>query len=200
MHSRCARRAGEMTRDVLTFQDVQRLRIVVPARVRAAWANVPKLRCRGLCQASCRVWQATPSEVALLGKVAVVRPQGAECPLLVEGRCSVYPLRPLVCRAWGTVPSMACPHGCEPEEWLPATRLKELSDSIDGGKTASPWEGGPCVACGGTIGPLEKEAGYISCRTCLDTHVERHLQAIFSGDAPAASALGHASRAEGGSL
>lgn len=181
-----------MTREVLTFQDVQRLRIQVPARVRAAWAKVPKLRCRGLCQSSCRVWQATPSEVALLEKVATVRPQGTQCPFLVENRCSVYPLRPLVCRAWGTVPSMACPHGCEPEEWLSATALKALSDSIDEGRSASPWQGGPCVECGGLIGPQEKAAAFINCRGCLDKHVEAHLASVVQGwpDAAVASTWG----------
>lgn len=32
-----------------------------------------------------------------------------------EGRCSVYDVRPMVCRLWGLVPSMRCPYGCKPE-------------------------------------------------------------------------------------
>jgi len=41
---------------------------------------------------------------------------GGVCPLLVEGRCSVYALRPAICRGFGSVaePRMACPFGCVP--------------------------------------------------------------------------------------
>ena len=36
-----------------------------------------------------------------------------DCPALVDGRCSVYEHRPLICRLWGAVESLPCPHGCE---------------------------------------------------------------------------------------
>jgi Fe-S-cluster containining protein len=36
-----------------------------------------------------------------------------DCPALVDGRCSVYEDRPLICRLWGAVESMPCVHGCE---------------------------------------------------------------------------------------
>lgn len=36
-----------------------------------------------------------------------------DCPALVADRCSVYEDRPLICRLWGAVESMPCPHGCE---------------------------------------------------------------------------------------
>ena len=35
-----------------------------------------------------------------------------DCPALTDGRCSVYDDRPLICRLWGAVESMPCPHGC----------------------------------------------------------------------------------------
>jgi len=37
------------------------------------------------------------------------------CPALDEGRCTVYERRPSICRLWGVVESLACPHGCRPE-------------------------------------------------------------------------------------
>ena len=41
------------------------------------------------------------------------------CSMLApNGRCTVYSLRPLVCRMWGVVRAMPCPWGCEPERWL----------------------------------------------------------------------------------
>lgn len=37
------------------------------------------------------------------------------CPALVENRCTVYDVRPTICRLWGAGPGMACPWGCEPD-------------------------------------------------------------------------------------
>lgn len=38
--------------------------------------------------------------------------------LTSANKCSVYFQRPLICRLWGTVKKMACPHGCQPTTWL----------------------------------------------------------------------------------
>lgn len=57
------------------------------------------------------------------------------CSMLKGTRCSVYSVRPFICRVWGTTKALACPHGCEPERWLSeeeftslATQIRELSD------------------------------------------------------------------------
>jgi len=49
-------------------------------------------------------------EVMLLGSEI-----GKPCPLLVMGRCSVYDHRPLICRTFGSVEGLRCPHGCLPD-------------------------------------------------------------------------------------
>src|SRR2546429_6087610 len=35
--------------------------------------------------------------------------------MLRNGRCTVYEVRPMICRLWGMVEGMQCPHGCVPE-------------------------------------------------------------------------------------
>lgn len=49
-------------------------------------------------------------------------PKGDEslnCPLLTaDKKCSVYHIRPMICRLWGIVERMPCHHGCVPERWL----------------------------------------------------------------------------------
>lgn len=40
------------------------------------------------------------------------------CPLLVDGRCSVYNARPMICRLFGAVEGMICKHGCKPADLL----------------------------------------------------------------------------------
>ena len=39
------------------------------------------------------------------------RRQGQICPFYLGGRCSVYPVRPLVCKFYGHTPRMECPRG-----------------------------------------------------------------------------------------
>lgn len=92
------------------------------------WAGVPDMACRGLCQESCGPIAASPVEIRLLAehgvrieadpiKALASAFSGApvpDCPALVDGRCSVYDVRPTICRLWGAVPEMQCPWGCVP--------------------------------------------------------------------------------------
>jgi Fe-S-cluster containining protein len=110
----------------------------------AIYRQLPEVRCKGLCQASCgpilmseAEWQRIREAVG--GKL----PKMAEdltCPLLVNGRCSVYDLRPIVCRLFGAVKRMKCQHGCKPSKWPTEAQehgwmkaVLELSDgAVDG--------------------------------------------------------------------
>lgn len=51
------------------------------------------------------------------GKKLDVNPDGS-CTFLNGTRCSLYSIRPVICRLWGVVESMPCPHGCKPERVL----------------------------------------------------------------------------------
>jgi hypothetical protein len=86
------------------------------------YASLPRMECRGLCQQCCG-----PIAMTTLERARIVRHVGREakftpdltCTLLTpDGRCAAYAVRPLICRLWGLVPRMACPHGCTPERWL----------------------------------------------------------------------------------
>jgi Fe-S-cluster containining protein len=50
------------------------------------------------------------------------------CPLLKAGRCSVYAIRPMICRLYGVTDEMPCPHGCTPERMLTEHQAMELMD------------------------------------------------------------------------
>jgi Fe-S-cluster containining protein len=41
-----------------------------------------------------------------------------KCSLLKEGKCSIYRIRPLICRLFGLTKKMQCPFGCVPDKWL----------------------------------------------------------------------------------
>ena len=48
------------------------------------------------------------------------------------GICTVYSIRPLVCRLWGVVNTslMRCPHGCKPTRWVTDEESKALHEKI----------------------------------------------------------------------
>lgn len=51
------------------------------------------------------------------------------CPYADERGCSIYDVRPFLCRLYGVVPRMRCPHGRGPEKMLAEdqeARLVEL--------------------------------------------------------------------------
>jgi hypothetical protein len=96
-------------------------------RLEAVYAKLPKLDCKGLCQACCGPIGMTPVEHERMAernqpmkvehqRDGVLFSTAWTCPQLAgNGRCTVYAVRPMVCRLWGLVRSMACPHGCVPE-------------------------------------------------------------------------------------
>lgn len=96
------------------------------------YASLPTMACRGLCTDSCYSVAALPAETVAIELRRGVKVEtgfySEGCPALSPfKRCSVYVDRPLICRLWGMVPSMACPHGCVPEGgMLPEERGREL--------------------------------------------------------------------------
>src|SRR5262249_4223157 len=96
------------------------------------YASIPNPNCKGLCVAACSTVPVAPLELEQLeaaagrslptvevgddlhGAIVLGSAVGAPCPLLVIGRCSVYDARPMICRAFGAVDGLRCPHGCEP--------------------------------------------------------------------------------------
>lgn len=96
-------------------------------RMLAIYERVPKVQCKRRCQQACGpVFDAgglTERELSrIVGLVGRREARdGLVCGYLDRsGLCSIYGMRPLVCRLWGAVdhPQMRCPHGCEPDRWL----------------------------------------------------------------------------------
>lgn len=99
---------------------------VIDARLAALYAQVPDVQCKGLCADSCGPIDMHPRERQRLREagVRIPGPQAAleqlvatgeySCPALVDGRCGVYAVRPMICRAWGASEALPCEHGCRP--------------------------------------------------------------------------------------
>jgi Fe-S-cluster containining protein len=102
-------------------------------------AQIPDPGCKGLCVEACGPIDMHPYERARIRKAGVVIPQPEEavaqlldtgayaCPALADGRCSVYEVRPLICRLWGAVEDLRCEHGCTPPGGhLPAADARKI--------------------------------------------------------------------------
>jgi hypothetical protein len=96
-----------------------------PAKVDEAqltdlYDQVPDVGCKGLCTYSCGSIGMDPLEQRRVAQLGVDLPLFAVfpvlCPALDAGRCSVYEVRPMVCRLWGAVEDMRCPCGCAPPD------------------------------------------------------------------------------------
>lgn len=90
----------------------------------ALYAELPVIECQGLCSSSCGPIEMTLPEwkriQLFLGRTP--RAISTTCPMLVRERCSVYKLRPLICRLWGITERMPCPWGCQPSPKALTTR------------------------------------------------------------------------------
>lgn len=90
------------------------------ARLDAIYAELPKIECQRKCQLACGPLGMTRVEFRRLTGSSAPVECGPDmvCPFLVDGACSRYQRRPLLCRLFGLTPKMPCPHGCQPERWL----------------------------------------------------------------------------------
>ena len=106
-------------------------------RLRQIYSAVPDAGCRGLCAESCAAVPLLAAEQALLSAATgrelppILAAEDLSCPLLRDGRCSVYADRPLVCRLFGAAEGIECPFGCRPARLLTDAEARALIRSAD---------------------------------------------------------------------
>jgi uncharacterized protein len=98
------------------------------------YARIPPVACRMRCQDSCHDVPILEAERQRLGDLGC-----STCPKLNKlGICTAHNDRPLMCRLWGVVENMRCPHGCEP-----ATGLLTVAEGAEivaaAERVAGPW-------------------------------------------------------------
>lgn len=90
----------------------------MPDSLERIYRAVPTVECKGLCAQSCGAIDMSPVERQRIAELGVDIPKPSidtiteACPALIDDRCSIYANRPLICRMWGAVESLPCPHGC----------------------------------------------------------------------------------------
>ncbi len=80
--------------------------------------RIPTFRCIVGCHDCCGPVTASPEEVARLPVKTDEEHERAlaelSCPYLGAHGCEVYAERPLICRLFGTTPTLLCPNGKRP--------------------------------------------------------------------------------------
>lgn len=101
----------------------------------SVYAELPEVKCKGKCSEACGpvLMSSAEEQVFRSAGKAVPRPTAmllsgdASCPHLTPlNRCSVYEIRPLICRLYGVVKAIRCEFGCVPERWLSDVKAHEL--------------------------------------------------------------------------
>lgn len=98
------------------------------------YAELPAMQCQGFCHTSCGPIRMSLAEhrrteaagVPINGQ-SFLESGPADCVALTFfKKCSIYDIRPLICRLWGMTKRMRCNVGCEPERWLTEQETYEL--------------------------------------------------------------------------
>lgn len=103
-------------------------------RLNALYKQIPTVECKGLCTIACANIHVTELEEHRLRVHAHQKlktlPNGV-CQFLKNDRCSIYSLRPMICRIWGVIRSLSCMHGCVPQKWLTFPEFHEIAKEIE---------------------------------------------------------------------
>ncbi|WP_299695586.1 YkgJ family cysteine cluster protein [Hydrocarboniphaga sp.] len=86
--------------------------------------GIPSFDCIPGCHDCCGPVTASSHEMARLPRKSEAIHDAAlaelSCPHLGANGCEVYDERPLICRLFGTTPSLPCPHGRGPKQLIDA--------------------------------------------------------------------------------
>lgn len=119
------------------------------------YAQVPDIDCKGHCWDACGPIDAGLRERVRLARAGVRLPtfEAAQrasartvydyrCPALSDdNRCTVYEIRPMICRIWGATRMLRCQWGCKPrrgQQLLTDAETMMLLDAAEKAGTAEP--------------------------------------------------------------
>ncbi|NOY71241.1 MAG: YkgJ family cysteine cluster protein [Gammaproteobacteria bacterium] len=88
-------------------------------KIRFFRQHIPSFKCEPGCHDCCGPVTTSSVEMARLPVKSEAEHTAAladfSCPHLGESGCEVYEERPLICRLFGTTPSLICPRGQRPD-------------------------------------------------------------------------------------
>lgn len=162
----------------------------------ALYVQLPRIRCQGRCAEACGRITLTDLEARRLQQTThckprtVLREDGKQrCIYLTDReRCSAYAVRPFLCRVWGLITALSCPHGCVPDRWVTDvefTRLGAAIERLGGGRALQTHPDGLAEHPDSNFAGLEAHLDSPAIRSQEarehDAEITRGLRAIFGG-------------------
>lgn len=126
-------------------------------QLKAIYDSLPKILCQRKCQESCGpiLWSAAENiEIGkrVGGKFLQGNIETLDCPYLKPMiDCTIYEVRPLICRLWGLVEKMRCPWGCVPGRWLSDDEAKDLLRKVGALRCVTPAHRAPGCSASRTV-------------------------------------------------
>ena len=124
------------------------------ARLDALYTRLPRIDCQRKCAISCGPIIVSAGEARRMREAAPERRPLSTTPVVCSyltnnQRCSVYAVRPLICRVFGVVQRMSCMHGCVPDRWLSDHEFVAIAAEIEA------IAGGHFISTADGLQPLE---------------------------------------------
>lgn len=160
------------------------------AKLDELYSRLPTMACRKQCGMACGPMTLTDAEARRLQVHTHVKPRTVEehrCVYLTpQGTCRAYAVRPLICRAWGTMKMLSCPHGCVPSEWLDIHDYLLLAQAVErlgGGRVLRTHDDGLGHQPGEAYSTIPSAGPGLRSKAQRDEDAERTkgLRAIFGG-------------------
>lgn len=92
----------------------------IEKEIQRIYSILPSIKCKRLSQESCGPILMSKAESDRIAERIVPKASGdLTCPMLsIMGNCTIYDIRPAICRIYGLTRTLSCPHGCIPDRWL----------------------------------------------------------------------------------
>lgn len=118
------------------------------AKLEELYKRIPKLECKGLCHQTCafiaaskverkRVKERLHKDIFISIDSVYKNPEKFRlqdiryCKALKDKRCSIYNIRPLICRLYGAAEGLKCEFGCKPERIMTDKEAADLINEVD---------------------------------------------------------------------
>jgi Fe-S-cluster containining protein len=92
--------------------------------------KIPAMTCKPGCHDCCGPVPFSKEEQKRIGHLRAIT--SLTCPYLGETGCEIYEERPVMCRLFGVVEDLPCPHGCAPKVLMKPKEAREVLRSVYG--------------------------------------------------------------------
>lgn len=91
--------------------------------------KIPAFTCKKGCHDCCGPVPFSEEELARVDERELT---SLTCPYLSKNGCDIYEERPIMCRLFGAVEDLPCPHGCRPIGLMSSQQAHKILTSVYG--------------------------------------------------------------------